>query len=272
MHGPLATRHVHRPSRLVRSIVYVLLVTMVAGCAGTAGRGPSADVPAASLTPAERELRARAQAFDTTHMMKPATSRLCAGMERDTCVKLQGGVLGAGVGIALGYLVCNKCGGAEGIFCCATFAASFATGGWALGYKVLRDSEPWKNEDERLNSLHADLVDENKHLDLYLAQLEKVVEENITALQQLDDDLAAGRITAAQKKDRLAATRANIALNKKLVDQEQQRLVAMQKEREKIQKASSKTDRNVKAEVDRLNKLTKQITDENANLEREVPA
>jgi len=245
---------------------------MLAGCAGTAGRGPSADVPEASLTPAERELRARAKDFDTTHMMKPATSRLCGGMERDTCVKLQGGVLGAGAGIGLGYLACKGCKGTQGAICCATFAVTFAAGGWALGYKILRDSEPWKNEDERLNSLHADLVDENKHLDLYLSQLEKVVEENIAALQKLDDDVAAGRATAAQKKDRLAAARANVALTKQLVKTEQERLTAMQNERAKIQNASAKRDRDVKAEVDRLNKLTQQITNENSNLEREVPA
>jgi outer membrane lipoprotein SlyB len=146
-------------SRAIRStIAAVLCAATLGGC--VTGSGSYANDP--YLTPEQRRLRAQDQDFNRT-----------VG---------EGAVTGAVIGGLLGALVGGKRNRASGAL---IGAAGGALLGGGAGYYVAKKKEQYANENQRLDSMTADVRNDNAKLAAYVANTRTVVAQNRAELNRL---------------------------------------------------------------------------------------
>jgi hypothetical protein len=144
-------------SRAVRSaIAAVLCAAMLGGC--VTGAGSSANDP--GLTPEQRRLRAQQEDFNRT-----------VG---------EGAVVGAVAGARLGALVAGTRDRAASVS-----ARRQCPGRGATGYYVARKKEQYVNENQRLDSMTADVRSDNARLDAYIQNTRIVVAQDKAELARL---------------------------------------------------------------------------------------
>lgn len=147
-----------RPRAVRSAIAAVLCAATLGGCA-TGGSSYSNDP---YLTPEQRRLRAQDQEFNRT-----------VG---------EGAVVGALGGALLGALVAGKRNRGAGALIGAGAGALL---GGATGYYVAKKKDQYVNENQRLDSMTADVRSDNARLEAYIANTRTVVAQNKAELARL---------------------------------------------------------------------------------------
>ncbi|PWC40175.1 hypothetical protein [Azospirillum sp. TSO22-1] len=170
--------------RAIRRTALALAVVMtLSACA--AGQNT------ATMTPAEQRLHQQAQDFNQT-----LTEGAVAGV-----------VIGALLGAALG----GRRGAAIGA------GAGLATG-LAAGYAVAKQKESFATEEARLDSMAADVKADNAKLQQMTVTARDVLAQDRDRIDQVQREMAAGRMNAAEAKRRLASVDNNVQFLTKTVE------------------------------------------------------
>lgn len=77
--------------------------------------------------------------------------------------------------------------------------------GFGTGYYVEQKRRDYRNEEQRLDAMIADVQKDNQQLERTLTATKKVVKADVAKIEQIDQQLAEGEITAAQAKQRMNA-------------------------------------------------------------------
>mgnify|MGYP002635134328 CR=1 FL=1 len=162
--------------RLKRSVATLLVAGMsLSACVTTSGS-------TANLTPAEKRMRAQAEDFQNT--------------------VVQGVVVGAGIGLLAALLSGNKKNAAG-------YAAAGAVVGGSAGYYVAKQKETYANEEARLDSMIADVRQDNSNLADMSADAKQVIAADMARIDRVEAQLAAGQISQDQARQELARAEDN---------------------------------------------------------------
>lgn len=144
-------------------------------------------------TPAEQKMREQAATFNTTIA--------------------EGAVAGCVVGAILGILASNRNHGSGAAIGCGAGAAV----GGATGYMVASTQEKYANEEARLDAMTADLKADNQRLAGLIESSRQVIASDKAAIDNLEKQVAAKKISTAQAKTELAKVDDNISYLKQTV-------------------------------------------------------
>lgn len=160
---------------LRRAAATVLLSSalLTAGCA----TGPEQTAGRPSLTPDEQRLRQQADAYNET--------------------VIEGAIVGALVGALAGALIGGDARGAA-----IGAGAGAALGGGAGAYMGQKQRQ-YANEEQRLESITADVRADNERTANILASARKVISADKEKIKRIDQQLAAGQINLAQAKQQM---------------------------------------------------------------------
>lgn len=224
-----------RRSLASRILAVGLSIALLLGGCATQGQQPDDQ-----LTPAEARLRQQSADFNRT---------IAEGVGLGA---LGGAALGAGIGA-----LATKNHGAGALIGAAIGALSGAIAGGLTGSYYASKKQQYANEEQRLDSMIADLSTENDKLEALNATTKQVVAENIAELDSIQGDLAAKRISKAQAEQRLAQ-----------VDKDRQTiattLASLKKRRTEWQEAAAQARMEASAQQTRV--LDQQI----AQLEKQI--
>ena len=163
--------------------------------AGLIGAGGCATAtPSRPLTPAEQRMRAQAADFNRTiaeGVVFGALLGAMAGAAAGAAVKSKNRGEGAAIGAAIGALAGGVLGGAAGSY-------------------YADKKQQYANEEQRLDSILADLRQQNTELAQLVDSTRTVVAADQQRLGQIDHDLAARRISRQQAQQQLAEVDGNI--------------------------------------------------------------
>jgi hypothetical protein len=158
---------------------------MALGMALVLGACATTDDP--NLTPAERKMREQAATFNQT--------------------VAEGAVVGCIAGTILGILASsNKNRGQNAAIGCAAGAAV----GGATGYAVASQQESYANEEERLDGKIAEVKADNQRLAGLVDSSRQVIASDKATIENLDKQIAAGKITADKARTDIAKVDSNI--------------------------------------------------------------
>lgn len=164
-------------------------------CAGLIGVSSCAvTTPSRPLTPEEQRMRAQAADFNRTiaeGVVFGALLGAMAGAATGAAVKSKNRGEGAAIGAAIGALAGGVLGGAAGSY-------------------YADKKQQYANEEQRLNSIIADLRQQNTELAKLVDSTRIVVAADQQRLNQIDQDLASKRISRQQAQRQLAAVDENI--------------------------------------------------------------
>lgn len=212
-------------------------------CAGLIGvSGCAATQPSRPLTPAEQRMRAQAADFNRT---------IAEGV-------VFGALLGAMAGAATGAAVKSKNRGEGAAIGAAIGALAGGLAGGIAGSYYADKKQQYANEEARLNSIVADLRQQNTELAALVDSTRTVVAEDQRRLDQINQDLAANRITRQQAQRQLADVDGNIRFL--------QQTVATLKERQADWKAVAESARSdtssarIQQMDQEINRLEQQIS------------
>ncbi len=135
------------------------------------------------LSPDEQQLREESQVFNRTVL--EWTLALCgagalAGLAAGR--NLQSVLIGCGAGAVVGF---------------------------GAGYYVEQKRSSYRNTEQRLDAMIADVQDDNQQLQRTLAATQKVVKADMAKIERIDQQLKQGEITAAQAQERMRAVDEN---------------------------------------------------------------
>lgn len=165
----------------LRPVAVSLAATMLlSGCA-TMGGGNR------PMTPEEAKLREQASTYNQTI--------------------LEGILVGCAAGAATGAVVSNKNRGQNALIGCA---AGGLLGGAAGGY-IADKQEQYATKEQQLDAMIADVKAENERVAAVAATTHKVLAADKARIEAIDSELAAGKITMAQAKTKMAAVDDNSA-------------------------------------------------------------
>jgi DNA repair exonuclease SbcCD ATPase subunit len=176
-----------RPRAARAAIAAVLCAAMLGGCVTSGGGSQVAYADGTSLTPEQRRLRAN-QEFNRT-----------IG---------EGAVAGALVGGLIGALAGGRRNRVSGAL---IGAGAGAVIGGAAGYYVARKKEQYVNENQRLDSMTADVRSDNARLEAYVANTRTVVAQNKAELARLRAEVNARQAARADLDRRLAVAQEDAA-------------------------------------------------------------
>lgn len=158
--------------RMRATAVVVGLSLLVSACA-------TRDV--STMTPAERRLHEQGEDFNRT--------------------LIEGAVVGAVAGAVLGALLSSKEHRGQG----AAIGAGLGTAaGAAGGYYVAKQKERYANEEARLSAMTADVKVDNAKLMQMAATAREVMAEDRRRLEQVEQEIAAGKADQATTRQQLA--------------------------------------------------------------------
>lgn len=191
------------------------------------------------LTPAEQRMREQADTYNQTIF--------------------EGAAAGCAAGILAGILIGAAGGGkkntmlADGAIGCVAGAAI----GGGVGAYVADKQEKYATKEEQLDAMIADVKGENQRLAGLVTATQQVIVADKARLDQIDKDLAAGKITMAQAKEKIAA----VDDNKAYLDNT---IAELRKRQTNYADAASQTARGapkskVRAMNEEINTLEKQI-------------
>lgn len=133
------------------------------------------------MTPAERKMREQADVYNQTIA--------------------EGAVLGCLVGIGIGALASSNNRGQNALIGCGVGAV---VGGGAGAY-VADKQESYATREQQLDAMIADVRTENQRLAGLVTTTRQVIADDKARIDQIDSDLAAGKITMAQAQTKMAA-------------------------------------------------------------------
>ncbi|MFC7453442.1 glycine zipper domain-containing protein [Insolitispirillum peregrinum] len=140
------------------------------------------------LSPAEQRLRQQADTYNQTIA--------------------EGALLGCVLGGVLGAATAQKGNRLQH----AAIGCAIGGGiGAGAGAYVADKQEKYANKEQQLDSMIADVREENGRLANVIATTEQVVAEDKQRIEQIDKDLAAGKITMDQAKSKMASVDSNTA-------------------------------------------------------------
>ncbi|HJQ59555.1 MAG TPA: YMGG-like glycine zipper-containing protein, partial [Vineibacter sp.] len=154
--------YAHFRPRAVRSvIVAALCAALLGGCVTSGGNSRGYYGDGSYLTPEQRRLRAN-EDFNRTVGEGAVTGALLGGLIGALAGGKRNRVSGALIGAGAGAVV-----------------------GGAAGYYVARKKEQYVNENQRLDSMTADVRSDNARLEAYIANTRTVVAQNKAELARL---------------------------------------------------------------------------------------
>jgi len=140
------------------------------------------------MTPAERKMREQADVYNQT--------------------VAEGAVLGCLVGIGIGVLASSRSNrGQNALIGCG---AGAVVGGGAGAY-IANKQESYATREQQLDAMIADVRTENERLASLVTTTRQVIADDKARIDQIDGDLAAGKITLAQAKTKMASVDDNTA-------------------------------------------------------------
>lgn len=169
----------------VRSVIAAVLCAALLGGCVTGGESYSND---SYLTPEQRRLRAQDQDFNRT-----------VG---------EGAVTGAVVGGLIGFLAGGRRNRGAGTLIGAGVGALAGT---AAGYYVAQKKQQYANENQRLDSMTADVRSDNARLEAYIANTRTVVAQNKAELARLRSAIATREATRVDLDRRVAVAQQDAA-------------------------------------------------------------
>jgi len=226
-----------RRSFTSRILAVGLSITLILGGCVTHGQQPDEQ-----LTPAEARLRQQSADFNRT---------IAEGVGIGA---LGGAALGAGIGALV-----TKNRGTGALIGAAIGALSGAVAGGVTGSYYANKKQQYANEEQRLDSMIADISTENQKLEALNATTQQVVTENLAELDAIQGDLSAKRISRAQANQRLAQVdneRQTIALT----------LASLKKRRNEWQEAAAQ------ARMDASGQQVRMLDQQIAQLEKQINA
>lgn len=147
---------------------------LLSGCVTTAG-DPS------QMTPAERKMREQADTYNQT--------------------VLEGLLTGCAAGGAIGAVSRSKNRGQNALIGCGIGAVL----GAGAGAYVADKQEQYASKEEQLDAMIADVRKENERLAGLITTTQQVIADDKARIEQIDKDLAAGKITMDQAKAKMAS-------------------------------------------------------------------
>lgn len=172
----LRSSSVLRPARGLRRLFTMFLLSsalLTAGCA----TGPEQTVDGPPLTPDEQRLRQQADAYNET--------------------VIEGAIVGALVGALAGALIGGDARGA------AIGAGAGAALGGGAGAYLGQKQRQYSNDEQRLESITADVQADNERTANILASARKVISADKEKIKRIDQQLASGQIDLAQARNQM---------------------------------------------------------------------
>lgn len=174
--------------RLMRSTAAALVGAMLlSGCVTTSGGTPSRP-----LTPQEQALREQSKAYDGT--------------------RLEGAALGCVSGALVGILVGASTSGKKGALVGgAAGCAAGGIGGYAWGSYVADKQKQFATAEQQYGSMLDDARAENTRLNGFVDASRKVMADDSARLEQINGQLASGKINLEKAKSEVAIIDENTA-------------------------------------------------------------
>lgn len=172
-------------ARIVVPLVTVSLLLSACQTMGADGR---------PLTPAEQRMREQADTYNQTIF--------------------EGALTGCGAGLLAGMLLgatTKKNKGQNVLAGAAIGCVAGAAIGGGVGAYVADKQEKYATKEQQLDSMIADVRVDNQRLAGLITATEQVIADDKTRMDQIDHDLAAGKITMEQAKQKMAAVDDNRA-------------------------------------------------------------
>lgn len=214
---------------------------LLSACQTASGTG---DRP---LTPAEQRMRQQADTFNSTLVEGALTG--CAA--------------GAAVGLAAALLGGGKHKGKNVLVDSAIGCAAGAAVGTLAGAYVADKQEKYANKEDQLNSMITDVRNENQRLAGLITATEQVIADDKATIDKIDQDLAAGKISMAQAKQKMAT----VDDNRKYLDNT---LTKLRERKDGFAEAAKQVSPGTsKAKVDAMNAEITTLEKQIAQLEAE---
>ncbi len=227
--------------RIAKGMVVALSASVMLSACQTTGAG---DRP---LTASEQRMRDQAATYNQT-MAEGA---------------LTGCAAGALAGILLGATASNQKKGKNALVGAAIGCAAGAVVGGGVGAYVADKQEKYATKELQLDSMIADVREENQRLAGLITAAQQVVAENKARIDEIDQQLAAGKITMEQAKTKMAA----VDDNRSYLDST---LTELHKRRDTYAEAAKQTGAGTpKAKTDAMNTEIASMEKQIAQLEAE---
>lgn len=174
--------------KMIKPVALTLSATLLLSACQTTGANNR------PLTPAEQRMREQADTYNQTILEGAATgcaAGLLAGMLLGATTKKNRGqsmLLGSAVGCVAGAAI-----------------------GGGVGAYVADKQEKYATKEEQLDAMIKDVHGENERLAGLLTATQQVIADDKSRIEQIDKELASGKITMAQAKEKMAAVDDNRA-------------------------------------------------------------
>jgi archaellum component FlaC len=218
---------------------------LLSACQTTSGAG---DRP---LTPAEQRMREQADTYNQTMLEGAATG--CAA--------------GAVTGLAVALLGGGKHKGKNALVDSAIGCAAGAVIGGGVGAYVADKQEKYANKEQQLDSMISDVRAENQRLAGLITATQQVIADDKARMDQIDTDLAAGKLSMEQAKKKMASVDDNRAyLDKTLAELKKRKDTYAEAAKQTASGASKAKADAMNAEITTLQKQIAQLEAERDSL------
>ena len=194
------------------------------------------------MSPEEQRMRQQASDFNRT---------IAEGV-------LLGALAGAAGGAGIGAAAHSKNRGEGALIGAAIGAVVGALAGGAAGKYYADKKQRYASEEQRLDSIIADLEKQNTEMEALVSSTHTVVAADKQKLDQIDAELAANKISKAQAQQRLASVDANIKFLGETIENSKKRRDEWKEVATKA-RADSNTAK-IKQLDAQINRLEEQIT------------
>lgn len=238
---PLGTRPLAalRGGAVCQSLSAAALLLLLAGCASGDAPPPSEVTLDRPPTPAEKAMYERSFVFSRTIV--------------------EGTALGAGTGALIGAIACK--GDPRCIV--VGILVGGALGGTAGHYYAVK-KDRYRNEEQRLDAIIADIEEQNRTAEALVADTRAVMERDAGEAERLQAELAAGRLTRDAYDRQLAA----IDLNRKVLQRNVANLTDRREEWREVAGRVRAESRGHSVQMDReVQRMEREIALLNAELD-----
>lgn len=190
--------------------------------------------------------------FSNDQNLTADEKRLRAQSEDFTVSVVQGAAVGAVLGGAAAILTGNRDDAVK-------YAAAGAALGGGAGYYVAKRKEQYATEEARLNSMIADVEQDNDSLQQYAATANRVIDADMKRINELENKLAAGEISKGQAEQELAQVKNNQKNITASIEGLNKKLEAYQTAAKEMEQRNDVPYEQVSAYNDKVAKLQSQI-------------